>query len=118
MHRENKEFSDLCRAVARGDSVAVTRFRRTVAPCLRTIVRRALRSERDFSPVPRRIRDAVERFRAKRASDSTRSADPSPSHLAGKVCDLLIQMVQSAPGLSPHETVLRVLDPGTVRDGS
>lgn len=117
MHRENKEFSDLCRAVARGDSIAVTRFRRTVVPCLRTIVRRALRSERDFSPVPKGIRAAVEKLQAKRASDSTRPDRPYPSHLARKVCDLLIEMVQSAPGLSPHETVLRMFDPGTVRGG-
>ena len=118
MHRENKEFSDLCRAVARGDSIAVARFRYTVAPCLRTIIRRALRSENDHSPVLRRIRVAVEKLQAKRASDTTQPDRPCSSHVAWKVCDMLIQIVQSTPRLAPHETILRMLDPGTVCDGS
>ena len=115
MHRENKEFSDLCRAVARGNSVAVSRFRRTVVPCLRTIIRRALRSERDLTRAPGRIRAAVEKLRDNRSADSFQPDRPSLSHVARKMCDLLIQELQFAPGMAPHETVLRALDPGTVR---
>ena len=73
VHRENEEFRDLCRAVARGDSVAVSRFRRAVAPCLRTIIRRALRSERDFTRAPVGIRAAVEKALVKTDSGTLRA---------------------------------------------
>ena len=118
MDPENQEFGDLCEAVARGDSSAAARFRDRVVPCLHTIVRRALRSDRGASPVRNRIQVAARRFGAGKGSGATRPDELCVNRLAQRVCDLLIRQLRSARGSSPYETVVRLLDSGTFRDRS
>ncbi len=118
MHPKGNEFRDLCLAVAREDADAVARFRDGVIPHLHTIVRRALRSERSAWPLGWRLRMAAREFQAKKAWLSTQPDESCVSHLALRLCNLLIQVVQSTPGPSPDETILRVLDPGTLSDDS
>ena len=118
VHPKNNEFRDLCLAVARKDAEAVARFRHVVVPHLHTVVRRALRSERNVSPLGRRLRTAARESRTKKARHSTQPDESSVSHLALRLCNLLVQVVQSTPEASPDETILRVLDPGTLSDES
>jgi len=116
MHPKDNGFPDLCLAVARADADAVAQFRDGVVPHLHTVVRRALRSNRMPSPLGRRLRTAAREFQAKKAWHSTHPDESCVSHLAQKLCNLLIQMVQSTPGPSAGETIFRVLDTGTLAD--
>ena len=116
MRPKGNEFRDLCRGLVRKDADAVARFRRGVVPHLHTVVRRALRSDRNLSPLGRRLQTAAREFQAKKAGHSTRADESCVSYLALRLCNLLIQAVRSTPGPSPDETILRVLDSGTLPD--
>jgi hypothetical protein len=115
---KNNEFCDLYVAVARKNADAVARFRGRVVPHLHTIVRRALRSERSFSPLPRELRTEARELQAKKARHPTQPGESCVRHLALSLCNRLVQAIRRTPGRSTDETILRVLDSGTVLDES
>jgi hypothetical protein len=114
MNPKSKEFDELCQAVAAGDPNAVVRFRSNLLPYLRVIVRRALRSTPDVPAVRGRIRSAAEKLQPTEASKFGRGEESCVGQLARRVCELLVQVVQTSRGGLPKETILGLLNPRTM----
>jgi hypothetical protein len=115
MYPGQNDFRHLCKGVARKDPDAVARFRHSVVPCLRTIVRCGLRARRDSPPLCRWIQAAY-KLHVENASALAQSDESYVGVLAGRLCDLLIDGLQSAREPLPHETILGLLGPGTWPD--
>ncbi len=116
MDASRKEFSDLCKAVAGGDSEAVARFRRMVVPYLRIIIRRAVRTGRRLSGFHGKAESGWS-SPAARLGASPGSAPGRGSRtqqVARQMCEALIEAVQSTRGRLPHETILGYFAPQTL----
>ena len=109
-----KRFEELCEAIRAGTSEAEAEFRDAVLPCLRTIVRRSLRRERNGSADVAHGGCPGFELVGTQLRMVGRKDETFVDRVALRQCEALIEALQSPHRPRPKETLVDALPPHTV----
>lgn len=113
MPSKDREFSELRKEIVQGDPDALARFRRSMTRELRTIVRRALRSDRRRSGLTEKIQDMALSLTDAESLSSLDRDGGLLDRLTRHLCEKLIEKLQSTGGRFSKGTIADQGEPTT-----